>query len=96
MAMRLAVTYTPCATSLRETTGDIITFAQFEEGNIITKTCNDAENGDDSNENSILPPLMSKEEMDAMDSGDESDHDIMSPEMLEDIYDVSQSHLNNN
>ena len=34
MLMRPAVTYTPCATSLREKTGDIITFAQFEEGNI--------------------------------------------------------------
>ena len=34
MAMRPAVTYTPCDTSLREQTGDIITFAQFEEGYI--------------------------------------------------------------
>ena len=34
MAMRLAVTYTPYATSLGEKTGDVITFAQFEEGNI--------------------------------------------------------------
>ena len=34
MVMRTAVTYTPCATSSREKTGDLITFAQFEEGNI--------------------------------------------------------------
>ena len=34
MVMRLTVTYTPCATSSREQTGDIITFTQFEEGNI--------------------------------------------------------------
>ena len=34
MAMRPAVTYTPCVMSLREQTGDIITFTQFEEGNI--------------------------------------------------------------
>ena len=34
MVMRLEVTYTPCATSLIEQTGDIITFTQFEEGNI--------------------------------------------------------------
>ena len=33
MAMRLYVSYTPCATSLREQTGDIITFTNFEEGN---------------------------------------------------------------
>ena len=34
MAMRPAVTYTPYATSSRVQTGDVITFAQFEEGNI--------------------------------------------------------------
>ena len=39
------VTYTTYATSSREQTGNIITFAQFEEGNILTKTRNDAERG---------------------------------------------------
>ena len=34
MAMRPAVTYTLYATSLKEKTGDVITFTQFEEGNI--------------------------------------------------------------
>ena len=48
MAMRLAVTYTPYATSLREKTDNVITFAQFEEGNILTETRNDAESGDES------------------------------------------------
>ena len=38
MAMRSAVTYTPYGTSSREKTGDINTFAQFEEGNILAKT----------------------------------------------------------
>ena len=47
MAMRPAVTYTPCATSSREQIGDIIKFTQFEEGNILTKNRNDAESGDD-------------------------------------------------
>ena len=37
MTIRPAVTYTPCAASLREQTGNIITFAQFEEGNILSK-----------------------------------------------------------
>ena len=32
MVMRPAVTYTPYGTSSREQTGDIITFANFEEG----------------------------------------------------------------
>ena len=31
MAMHPVVTYTPCATSSREQTGDIITFTQSEE-----------------------------------------------------------------
>ena len=42
MSMLPAVMYTPCATSLRGETGGIITFAQFEEGNILTKTPNNA------------------------------------------------------
>ena len=49
MAMRPAVTYTPYATSLREQTGDVITFAQFEEGKILTENHNNAESGDESN-----------------------------------------------
>ena len=64
MVMRPAVTYTPCATSLRGETGNIIMFAQFEEGNILTKTCNDIEIGDESDDNSIMPPLLSEEETD--------------------------------
>ena len=36
MAMRSAVTYTPYATSSKEQTGDVITFAQFEEGNLLS------------------------------------------------------------
>ena len=43
-----------------------------------------------------MPPLLSKEEMDAMDFGDESDDNPMSTDMLEDISDVSQSHPNLN
>ena len=42
--------YTPCAMSSREQTGDIIMFAQFEEGNISTKTSNNSENGDESDD----------------------------------------------
>ena len=48
MAMRPEVAYTPYATSLKEQTGNVITFAQFEEGNILTETRNDAESGDKS------------------------------------------------
>ena len=48
MAMCPVVTYTPCATSSKEQTGNIITFAQFEEGNILTKTRNNAESSEES------------------------------------------------
>ena len=44
--MRPSVTYTPCATSSREQTGDIITFTQFEEGNLLSETSNDAESSE--------------------------------------------------
>ena len=43
-----------------------------------------------------MPPLLSKEDMDAMDSGDKSDHDIISTDILEDIRDRSQTHPNVN
>ena len=86
MAVRPSVMYKPCDTSSREQTGNIITFAQFEEGNILTKTFNDAESGDESDDESIM----------TMDSSDDSDHDLISTEVLEDIRDGSQTHLNVN
>ena len=67
MLMRPAVKYTPCATFSREQTGNIITFAWFEKGDILTKTCNDAEIGDESDDESII----------SMDYGDESYHDLI-------------------
>ena len=94
--MCLEVTYTPHVTSFREQNGNIITFTQFEKVNIWTKTRNNAESSDESDDDSIMPPLLKKEEMDAMDSGNESDHELISTEMLEDIRDGSQSHLNVN
>ena len=36
--------------------------------------------------------MMSEQDMDAINSGDESDHDLMSTDMLEDIRDGSQTH----
>ena len=43
-----------------------------------------------------MPPLPREEEMDAMDSGDESDHDHIYTEMLENICGGSKSHPNVN
>ena len=57
-------------------------FAQFDKGYILTKTRKDAKSGDKSDDDSIMPPLLSEEEMDAMDYGDESDHDLISTEMF--------------
>ena len=71
----------------------MITFAQFEEGNILTETCNDAESGDESDNESIM---MSEQDMENINSGDDSDHDLISTEMLEEICDESQTHLNIN
>ena len=67
--------------------------AQFEKGNILTKTRNDAESGEESDNESIM---MIEQEMDAINSGDESDHDLISTDMLEDICDGSQTHPNVN
>ena len=41
MAMRPAVTYTAYTTYSKEQTGDVIMFAQFEEGNLLNETRND-------------------------------------------------------
>ena len=43
-----------------------------------------------------MSPLLSEEDIYAMDSGDESYHDLISTEMLEDIRDRSQTHPNVN
>ena len=44
--MRPEVAYTMYATYPKEQTGDVINFTQLEEGNIWTKTRNDAESSD--------------------------------------------------
>ena len=93
MAMRLAVTYTLYATSSKEQTGDVITFTQFEEGNILTKTRNDAESGEESDSESIM---MNKQDMKNIDSNEKSNHNLISTEMLQDICDVSQTYPNIN
>ena len=60
----------------------MITFEQFEEGNILTEARNDAESCDESNDDSIMPPLLSEEYMDAIDFGNKSDRDLISTDML--------------
>ena len=61
MAVCPAVSYIPCATSSNGQTGEIITFVQFEEGNLSSETHDNEESGDESDDNSIMPPLISEE-----------------------------------
>ena len=72
MDMRLDVSYIPCDTYSREQTENIITFTQFEEGDLLSETRNDAEIGDEYDDDSIMPPLISEEEIYAMDYLNES------------------------
>ena len=43
-----------------------------------------------------MPPLLGKEKMDSVDYDDESDHDPISTQIIENIRDGSQSHQNIN
>ena len=61
MYMRQDVTYTPYVTSSKGQTGDIITFAPFEEGGLLSETRDGSESGDEYDEDSIMPPLISEE-----------------------------------
>ena len=54
----------------------------LKRGVYYLKLVKDSESGDESDDNSIMPPLLRKEDMDAMDSGYESDHEPVSSEML--------------
>ena len=64
MAMCPTVTYTLYAMSYKEQTGDVITFAEFEEGDLLTETRNDTESGDESDSESIM---MSEEDTENLD-----------------------------
>ena len=90
MAVRLTVTYTPYATSSKEQTGNVIKFAQFEEGNLISETCNDTERDDESDSKSIM---MSEKDMENLDGKEKFDDDLISTETLHDIRDGNQTHL---
>ena len=85
------MTYTPYTTSSKEQTGDVITFAHFEEGNLISETCNDTESDDESDSESIM---MSKKDMENLDEKEKFDDDLISTETLHDIRNGNQTHLN--
>ena len=54
MEMRPTVTHTPYDTYSKEQTGNVITFAQFEEGNLLSETRNDTDIDDDSDSDLIM------------------------------------------
>ena len=70
LAMRPSVSYITYAIYLKEKTGDVITFAQFEEGDLLSKACNDTESGNKYDDCSTLATLICEEEMDEMSSLD--------------------------
>ena len=75
MAMPPAVTYTPYATSSKEQTGDVITFTQFEEGDLLTETCKNTESGDKFDSDSIM---MSKQDMENLDEKEKFNDNLIS------------------
>ena len=89
MAMRPAVMYTPYATSSKEQNGDVIKFAQFEEGDLISETRNDTESGDKSDNKSIM---MSEKDMENINETEKFDDDLISTETLHEIRDGNQTH----
>ena len=91
LAMHPAVTYTPYATSSKEQTGDVITFAQFEEGYLLSETRNDTESGDESNSVSIM---ISEKDMENLNETERFNDDLISTETLHDIHDGNQTHPN--
>ena len=86
------VSYIPCVTSWSRKTGNMTTFVKFEEGSLLYETRDNVEIGDEYDDNSTISPWIIEEEMDAMDSGNGSEDELMSTEMLEDICDSSKSH----
>ena len=83
------MTCTPYATSSKEQTGDVITFAQFEEGGLISETRNNTESDDESDSESIM---MSKKDMENIDEKEKFDDDLISTEALHDIRDGNETH----
>ena len=67
-------------------------FTQFEEVNLISETRDNAEIGDKYDDDSIIQPLFSEEEIDAIYSEYEYEDETISAEMLEDICYGSKSH----
>ena len=91
--MRPAVTYTPYATSSKEQTGNVISFGQFEEEDLLSETCSDTEIGDESDSKSVM---MSEKDMENLDGKEKFYDNLISTETLHDIRDGNQTHPKTN
>ena len=87
--MRPTVTYTLYNMSSKEQTGDVITFAQFEEGNLLSETRNDTESGDESDSELIT---ISEKDMENIEETERFDDDLISTETLHVICDGNRTH----
>ena len=99
MVMLLALSYRPYATYSRVKTDNIITFAPFEECNLLSEThdllsetheC--TEIGNKYDDDSTMPPLISEEEMDVISLDNKYDSEPISTDTLEDICEGIQPH----
>ena len=61
-----SVSYIPYATSSKEQTGDMITFTQFEEVNLLLEFRNGTESIDEYDNDLNLPPSISEAKTDEM------------------------------
>ena len=77
--MRPSVTYTLYTTSSKEQTGDVIMFAQFEEGNLLSETRNNTESGDEYDSESIM---ISEKDMENLDETEKFNDDLISTDTL--------------
>ena len=68
--MQPAVSYIPYSACSKEQTGDIITFAPFEEGNVPLESRNNAKSSNKYDDDSTLPPSSSEAEINVVSSGD--------------------------
>ena len=96
MSIQPDVSHIPYSTSSREKRGDIITFEQFEDGDLLSETFDNTESVIESDDESTLPPSIIEEDIDAMSPGNESDDEPISMDIFEDIRDGGQYNLSIN
>ena len=85
--------YIPYAKYLKNHTANIIILTKFEEGILLSESCNSTGNSDKSYDDLTIPQLISEDKMDEISLSDKSDTKPMSTDMLENTCDGNQYHL---